>query len=797
MTKPVLFTSMPFGKKAGILGESATEIDFDRVWTEIIRPATPESWTPIRIDEVAEPGSIPKQFLRYLREADAAVFDLTFANPNVYYELGVRHEVRPDRTILVAAEGTSLAFNVGHLRVLVYCYDDPESWLVFRTKLRSAIEALSGEESQVVESVPGAQAAEGERGLHQLPGWGAGPAVRMSNQLSRADNAEQLIGIWRDWLRAGTLAPDPLLELGRRFLELGRGRLAVDVLGKAFEISPDEYEIARTYAWYLRKNGSYDDAKRLFKVAVGLNENDVESLGMLGGLHKREGEFVEALKVYAQAHRVDSDSVYILLNLGALTAITDTESQNAQRHYQRVLDLVEPRLAREPTDSWDQLAAGEAHLALGNIAHCLQLYRAAIDNGASESALRSAVEQLELLRDYGFQSSLCAEVMLRVLHPILSKAEDLAETPAVVIGSEAADKSLSIVHISDLHFGSKTTGDGPAVDMHRFSDGLHNQSLWKHIAAEIRALLNEGRSPESVIIVISGDIAYEASADEYAKAREFFQRILDDSGVPKSNLVLVPGNHDINWKAADVDCSRRFDDYLTLLLDIYGDGDLEAQLRQIHPYLAWDYKVNTARPDPGDILGLYHYPGLNLFVAGLNSCIYEDQQHHFGVVGKKQLERVQKALTDVGEDAIRVAVLHHHVIPMDVTLAASRTAKPTDVDFDLSLVRDFGIVEEYLYRMKFDLVLHGHKHAPGLRETFLRTRDRAKDGERRVFVCGAGSAGVHSSELPQNLGNHFEILRFRSLGRHPGKPFVGVEWRVLDYTDTATWRPEGSWELLG
>lgn len=779
---------MPFGKKSGNLAGSLVEIDFDEIWDQLIRPATPSSWSPIRIDEVSEPGSIPRQFLNYLREADAAVFDLTFANPNVYYELGVRHQVRPERTVLIAATGTTFAFNVGHFRVLEYDFYNKSTWSDFQSKLRDSIQSLPVEQ---LETVDNAKTFAG------LPGWSAGPAERMSRQLARAANAEQLIGIWQDWRRADTLATDPLLELGRLFVSHGREELAVEVLKRAYDLAPDEYEVARTYAWYLRKVGELEEAEKIFRVAIGLNEGDVESLGMLGGLYKRRGEYHDAREMYGRAHRIDPESIYILLNLGAVVAIDDPDQDLPKRYYREVIRLVEPRLARDPDDTWLLLAAGEAHLALGDIAQCLRYYRGATEHGASVSALRSAAEQLELLMSHGFQEALCAEVLLRVLNPKLDVSPREGESTEVELTVTSSAKSLTIIHLSDLHFGYKTTSEGVAVDMHRFGDGLHNQPLWKHIAAQIDEIVVEGRPPEGVILVVSGDIAYEAGANEYSKSLEFFKQIQSETGIPRRNLIIVPGNHDVNWTAAAVDRSQRFDDYLTLLLDVYGEEEGGGDLRSKHPYLNWDFKVNTPRPDPSDILGIHHFPELNLFVAGFNSCVYEDQQHHFGIVGRRQIERVNEALSNVAEDAIRIAVLHHHVVPMDVTLAASRTAGPQDVDFDTSLVRDFGVVEEHLYRMKFDVVLHGHKHAPALRETFLRTRDRINEDERRIYVCGAGSTGVHSSELPQNLGNHFQILRFRSLGRHPGKPFVEVEWRVLDYTDTATWRSEGSWELSG
>jgi tetratricopeptide (TPR) repeat protein len=53
-----------------------------------------------------------------------AVVDLTTANPNVFYELGVRHAIRPYSTVLLFAEGTKqLPFDIAPLRAIPYKLD--------------------------------------------------------------------------------------------------------------------------------------------------------------------------------------------------------------------------------------------------------------------------------------------------------------------------------------------------------------------------------------------------------------------------------------------------------------------------------------------------------------------------------------------------------------------------------------------------------------------------------------------------------------------------------------------------
>ena len=49
--------------------------------------------------------------------------DLSLENPNVFYELGIRHVMSPSGTVLMCRKGTTLPFDVGHQRVIFYDFD--------------------------------------------------------------------------------------------------------------------------------------------------------------------------------------------------------------------------------------------------------------------------------------------------------------------------------------------------------------------------------------------------------------------------------------------------------------------------------------------------------------------------------------------------------------------------------------------------------------------------------------------------------------------------------------------------
>jgi len=118
MPRELCFVLMPFGKKPDASG---TLVDFDAVYHEMIAPAIKQAdLDPVRADEEMTGGIIHKPMFERLMLCPYAVADLSTANANVFYELGVRHAVRPFSTVLIFAEGGRLPFDVAPLRALPY-----------------------------------------------------------------------------------------------------------------------------------------------------------------------------------------------------------------------------------------------------------------------------------------------------------------------------------------------------------------------------------------------------------------------------------------------------------------------------------------------------------------------------------------------------------------------------------------------------------------------------------------------------------------------------------------------------
>lgn len=115
------FIVSPIGNRLdprGTEGRTRYE-DNVQMWAEVLEPACEElGLSPIRADKIAHPGEITEQIFVYLRDADVVIADLSGANPNVMYELGLRH-TRDKLTIQIGEYGR-LPFDVNTIRTIQF-----------------------------------------------------------------------------------------------------------------------------------------------------------------------------------------------------------------------------------------------------------------------------------------------------------------------------------------------------------------------------------------------------------------------------------------------------------------------------------------------------------------------------------------------------------------------------------------------------------------------------------------------------------------------------------------------------
>jgi hypothetical protein len=83
----------------------------DGILDEIIRPALEPQYRVERADHDKSPGIVTEAIIGKLIDADLVVADLTGHNPNVFYELAIRHATGMP-IVQVIESGNNLPFDI-------------------------------------------------------------------------------------------------------------------------------------------------------------------------------------------------------------------------------------------------------------------------------------------------------------------------------------------------------------------------------------------------------------------------------------------------------------------------------------------------------------------------------------------------------------------------------------------------------------------------------------------------------------------------------------------------------------
>lgn len=118
----------------------------DGLISAVLRPVMKEmDYEVLASHEMADPGSITKQVVERLLSDDIVIANLTGLNPNVMYELAVRHAVRKP-LVVIAERGTKLPFDIADERT-VFFTDDMAGVEDLRPRLRQTVQkALADKE---------------------------------------------------------------------------------------------------------------------------------------------------------------------------------------------------------------------------------------------------------------------------------------------------------------------------------------------------------------------------------------------------------------------------------------------------------------------------------------------------------------------------------------------------------------------------------------------------------------------------------------------------------------------------
>ena len=342
--------------------------------------------------------------------------------------------------------------------------------------------------------------------------------------------------------------------------------------------------------------------------------------------------------------------------------------------------------------------------------------------------------------------------------------------------SDAPSKSITILHLSDLHAGQRfNTSNQAGPKALSIDDRCARMFEWFH-----KYTFGTLKDQRIDLLVLSGDLTHTGHGDEYKALIDKFIEPLVKTKLFNA-VVAVPGNHDVNWRRVRESVTndsiqpleefhsriteRRFDSLPGKEIvspRVYSTDDFNvlpldhAQWCQVVPFNSVNLggvrhpdilrHLKLVRSDKPGLIPQYHE----------SDEMFEDKRLgeippvNPAYVSDDDLTMARYKLHSVlsgGRIPFRIAVIHHNPLAYP-----AEAANPKPYRF----LND-GAFNDFLIKNDFRLVLHGHQHAAELL-SFSNASNRPEQswsGLGSGFVClGAPSFGADDAS-----GFGFNIVR--------------------------------------
>ncbi len=371
MNRPLCFVLMPFGSKPDGTGQL---VDFDAVYRDLIAPAiTDAGMEPLRADEEMAGGIIHKPMYERLILCEYAVADLTTANANVFYELGLRHAVRKWSTLSLFAEGRGqLPFDVAPLRALPYRLGNDgrparlaDDRAALTARLKEALNAVPDSPVfQLVEDFPDVQRLKTDvfrEQVHYAEDQRRKLAGARKAGADAVRAAEAALGDIRG-VEAGVVID---LFLSYRAVKDWQGM--IDLVGKMSRPLANTVMVREQLGLALNRAGQGEEAERVLLRLIEERGPSSETYGILGRVYKdrweaaakagnamlAKGLLNKAIDAYLQGFEADWRDAYPGVNAVTLMELKTPPDQRRNELLPVVRYAVQRRIRSGKPDYWD------------------------------------------------------------------------------------------------------------------------------------------------------------------------------------------------------------------------------------------------------------------------------------------------------------------------------------------------------------------------------------------------------------------------------------------------------------
>lgn len=470
-----VFVAMPFGVKDGI--------DFDRVYGELIQPGLKEAgFLVFRADQELSAGNIRTDMFQELLVADLVVADLTLDNPNVWYEMGVRHALRARGVMQIAStERVRMPFDVYTDRTLRYHLKDGAPDPAYLDADKSAL----GEMARAT--------------MARRQGYKVSPVYQLLPDLREPDWRRLLVegnNEFRDALKQWSMhievarrksrpgdilvlaeeTPTRVLRLearrmaGKALMKLGQFRLALDQYECALAIDASDRESRRQKGILMGRLGRHEEAREHIKLLLDEDSKDPETWALLGRAQKEEWVSRWRLPAKTPAEMRASAGAEAALLLAAIEPYMNAFIQDPGHFYSGINAVTlrhlhlnlggEPgnpaslqnleggvlwaclaAMERDSKDYWARAGFADLNLLVSDVETVVRAYRNAVAApGQDWFALDSTRQQLRLLHDLEFRPDPVAAALEVVEKEIARSAAPFRPRQVLLFSGHMIDK---------------------------------------------------------------------------------------------------------------------------------------------------------------------------------------------------------------------------------------------------------------------------------------------------------------------------------------------------------------------
>lgn len=136
------------------IGEEKSEIRIraDQILNHIIDPVAKEcGFRAIRADKISKPGIITNQVIQHIIDDPLVIADLTDKNPNVFYELAIRHSIRKP-LVQIIQKGEDIPFDVSVMRTIPIDHHNLDNVEEAKKEMKKQIEDVINKKPNEIES---------------------------------------------------------------------------------------------------------------------------------------------------------------------------------------------------------------------------------------------------------------------------------------------------------------------------------------------------------------------------------------------------------------------------------------------------------------------------------------------------------------------------------------------------------------------------------------------------------------------------------------------------------------------